>query len=127
MQLMLKTFFSRSVATDELYRVMSAFPELDKSFQVFGVEAEMVAGLKQKISTKILSLARMEKQASSQPEVVAENLCLQIQNLRKVLAIEASDSDLTIMRALAVICDLASKDATTPFDLARGTLPGRGA
>ena len=136
--LTLKTFLSRSAGASDLHNVMSQFHVLDEQCKEFGVDVEETAGLKQKISkraeecltlcvasrrAKILSLARLEKQASSQPMVVAENMCLEVQKLRKVLGVQTTEdalggADFTVMKALAVISQCASSD-TTPSDLER--------
>ena len=55
--------------------------------------------------------------------VVAENMCLEVQKLRKVLGVQTTEdalggADFTVMKALAVINQCASSD-TTPSDLER--------
>ena len=134
LHLVLKSFLSRYTSPDELVSTMQQFPQLERWCEEFEVDSKHLQNLKERIGkrashslaaglrtrgAKILSFARMEKQASAQTEVVAMNMCLEVQNLRKELGMEAPDTDFTIMRALAVMNDTMSKEATSSADLTR--------
>ena len=118
----------------ELCCAIREFPLLEKQCEMFGVESGFVSAMKEKAKKraqdslslcvktrhdKLLSLMRLEKQPTSKPEIVAENMCLEFQELRQIFGKDEGKAEATVMKALALMNGLSSAEASAKSDIHR--------
>ena len=127
----LKSLLARAIGTVELADAVQSFGKLDGMCQQYGVDVEDTVNLKGKVRArasasldmsnsqrreKFMSGLKLEKQATSQPLLVCENIHASVQSLQSALGLgleEHNEMVYKVMKALASMCALVHANLST--------------
>ena len=136
----LNSLFARAIGTMELADAVKSFGKLDDMCQQYGVDVEETVDLKRRVKRrasvslemskiqrreKFMSWLKLEKQATSQPLLVCENMHSDTQALQTALGLGLEHNEMVykVMKALASMCALVHANVSTLQEVEKvGTL-----